>query len=72
MKVEIIITHPIEPDGYERTDIDYYEKNGKRIATVVRPLNHLHYKGNCVKVKSISKDDIVKVLKTLKDGLNGA
>ena len=65
MKNEIIITHPIGQDGHKRTDIDYYEKDGERIATVVRPLKHLHYKGNrFIKVESISKDDILKVLKT--------
>jgi hypothetical protein len=63
MKNEIIITHP-EQDGHPRMDIDYYEKDGKRIATVVRNLKHLHYNGNCVKVESILKGDILKVLKT--------
>lgn len=26
---EIIITHPIDQYGHERTDIDYYERNLK-------------------------------------------
>ena len=63
MENEIIITHPIGQDGKERIDIDYYEKNGKIVAIVVKPRKHLHYKGSCLEVESISKDDILKVLK---------
>lgn len=63
MQNEIIITHPVNQYGRERADIDYYEINGERIATVVKPLKHLRYKGNCVKVESTSKDYILKVLK---------
>lgn len=62
MKDEIIITHPVNKHGHYRTDIDYYEKDGERIATVVRPLKHLHYKGNCIIVESISKNNILGVL----------
>ena len=65
MENEIVVIHPIGQDGHERTDIDYYEKNGEIVATVVRPLKHLHYKGNCIEVESISKDDILKILKRL-------
>jgi hypothetical protein len=62
MKNEITITHPIGSDGHERIDIDYYNLNGNKIATIVRPLMHLHYKSNCIKVDDISKDSIVKTL----------
>jgi hypothetical protein len=62
----INIIHPIEirpwETPYERTDIDYYVLNGKHIATVVRPLMHLHYNRYCIKVDDISKDSILRLL----------
>ena len=65
MKNTITVTHPIHYDGFERTDIDYYILNGERIATVVRPLKHLHYNGWAIRVEDISKDTIINKLKTL-------
>ena len=56
-------THPIDQYGYERSDIDYYNLNNVKIATVVRPLKHLHHKRKCIQVDDISKDNIIKLIK---------
>lgn len=65
MKEEIIITNPIGQDGHERTDIDYYIKNGEWIATVIRPLYHLMFNGYRIEVVDISKDYILKIINSV-------
>ena len=60
----ITITNPEGLKGQKRLDIDYYNLNGKVIATVVKPLMHLHYQDNCIKIDNVSKDRIIEILKS--------